>query len=139
MGDKLIRDYYRAFNERRLDDASSLFAPEAVLKTPAFEQPTSGPQAYLHFARGWLGAFPDAYFRIEHVEQRGDTICEVEVLATGTHTGRLELDSFGSIPPSGARLTLRLRELLEIRYGTITYASLAFDVHHLVQQLTAVE
>jgi predicted ester cyclase len=137
-GHQLILAYYTAFNERRLDDAASMFAQEAELKTPAFEQSLTGPDAYRHFAASWLDAFPDAHFAIQRVEQRGDTICEVDILATGTHRGRLKFDTLGSISPRGIKLMLRFRELLEIRHGTITYSSLEFDVHHLVQQLTAI-
>jgi predicted ester cyclase len=135
-GHELILAYYKAFNERRLDDAAALIAPEAELRIPGSDPSGSGPQAYRRFAESWLNAFPDAHFAIQRVEQRGDTICEVDVLATGTHRGRFSFDPFDSIAPTGARLSLRFRELLEIRFGLITFASLEFDVHHLVQQLT---
>lgn len=72
---------------------------------------------------------------MQHVEQRNETMCEVDLIATGTHSGPLDLGELGLLRPSGVRLALRLRELLEIRGGTITYASLAFDINHLVQQL----
>ena len=136
-GHELILAYYRAFNERRLDDASAMFANEAELKTSAFEPSSTGPEAYRYFTTSWLTAFPDAHFAIQRVEQRGDTICEVDILATGTHQGQLNFEALGSIAPSGGVVSVRFRELLEIRHGAITYSSLEFDVHHLIQQLTS--
>ena len=38
--------------------------------------------------RMWVEAFPDGQLRIDQVEQRGDTICEVNLVATGTCSRR---------------------------------------------------
>jgi predicted ester cyclase len=134
-----IRDYYRCFNERRIADAGALFASGAVVEMPPFAQGAAGAEAYAQFAAAWLRAFPDAQFTIERVDQRGDTICEVDFLATGTHSGPLDLGAYGVLQASGVRLTLRLRELLEIRGGKITYAGLAFDLNDLVRRLSRVD
>jgi predicted ester cyclase len=134
-----IRDYYRCFNERRIADAGTLFARGAMVEMPPFVRGAAGADAYAQFADAWIRAFPDAQFTIERVHQRGDTICEVELLATGTHSGPLDLGVYGVLQPSGVQLTLRLREVLEIRNGKITYASLAFDINHLGRQLTRVD
>jgi hypothetical protein len=138
MTDQLIRDYYRCFNERRIADAGALFAAGALLEMPPFANAV-GRDAYTQFADAWLRAFPDAVFTMEHVEQRNETMCEVDLLATGTHTGLLDLGTYGLLQPSGVRLTLRLRELLEIRDGNITYASLSFDINQLVRELVQVD
>jgi predicted ester cyclase len=139
MSDQLIRDYYRCFNERRLADAGALFSDDAVLEMPPFVQDATGADAYAQFADTWLRAFPDAQFRMDRLEQRGDTMCEVDLLATGTHQGLLDLGAWGFLQPSGVRLTLRLRELLEVRDGKIVYATLAFDIDHLVRELSQVD
>ena len=135
MADQLIRSYYACFNERRLADAESLFAPTAVLDMPPFVLKAVGPAGYAQFATTWLGAFPDAQLTIDRVEQRGDTMCEVNLTATGTHAGALDLGPYGVMHPSGVRVTLWVRELLEVRSGTITYAALEFDINHLVREL----
>jgi predicted ester cyclase len=139
MSHRLIRDYYRCFNERRIADAGTLFAPHAIVEMPPFVGPARGADAYTRFAETWLCAFPDAQFRIEQVQQRNETMCEVDLIATGTHTGPLDLGEFGLLRPSGVRLTLKLRELLEIRDGRITSASLSFDLNGLMRQLNRID
>ncbi len=139
MSDQLIRDYYRCFNERRLADAGALFSADAVLQMPPFVQKAAARDGYAQFADAWLRAFPDAQFMMEHVEQRNETMCEVDLMATGTHTGSLDLGALGLFKPSGVRLTLLLRELLEIRDGKITYASLVVDINNLVRGLNQVD
>jgi predicted ester cyclase len=136
---QLIRHYYASFNERRIVDAGALFAADAVVEMPPFVQRAHGSGAYAQFADTWLRAFPDAVFTMEHVEQRNETMCEVDLIATGTHSGPLDLGAFGLLKPNGARLALRLRELLDIRDGRITYASLSFDLNGLVRQLNRID
>jgi predicted ester cyclase len=119
--------------------AGTLFAADAVVEMPPFVQRAHGCDAYAQFADAWLRAFPDAVFMVERVEQRNETMCEVDLIATGTHTGLLDLGTYGLLQPSGVRLTLRLRELLEIRDGKITYANLAFDINQLVRELNQVD
>jgi len=139
MSDQLIRDYYCCFNERRISDAAALLAADAVVEMPPFVQSAHGCAAYAEFTDTWLQAFPDAQFTMEHVEPHGDTMCEVDLIATGTHTGLLNLGRYGLLQPSGVRLTLRLRELLHIRNRKITYANLSFDINQLVRELTQVD
>lgn len=130
----LIRKYYDAFNERRFDDAAELFADDAVLEHVPADVPLKGPAAYLASARVALAAFPDLSLRIIHVEQRGDTICEVDVLCTGTHRGEWALGELGPFKPTGRRHSYHVREMLEIRGGKITYSSLSWDLQELVSQ-----
>ena len=137
--DHVIRDYYACFNERRIVDARALFAADAVVEMPPFVLNAIGADAYARFADAWLQAFPDAQFTIKHVEQRNETMCEVDLIATGTHAGVLDLGPFGLLKPSSVRLMLRLRELLEFRNGNISGASLTFDLNHLVRELNPID
>ena len=129
-----IREYYACFNERRLSDAADLFASDAVLERGPFGTFKSG-EGYLQLVELWLRAFPDSKARIEHVEQRGDTICEVDLILTGTHLGDLNVPSHGVFKATGAAVSLRVRELLEIRARKITYSSVSFDASDLIRQL----
>lgn len=139
MSDQLVQDYYHCFNERRLVTAGALFAADAVVDMPPFLQQARGPNAYEQFAETWLSAFPDAVFTIEKVKQRNETMFEVDVIATGTHSGPLDLGAMGHLRPSGARLALRFRELLDIRDGRITYSSLSIDLSELIRQLKRID
>lgn len=135
LGHELIREYYACFNERRFTDAADLFADDAVVEHGPIGQRLLGGDGYLRFAEMWVRAFPDAGLSIVRVEQHGDTICEVDLLGTGTHLGPFDLGPGGLFKASGARARLPFRELLEIRVGKITYSSLRFDLHELVKQL----
>ena len=131
----LIRKHYDCFNERRFADGADLFSEDCVLEHPPFGQKRLGRQGYLDLVKHWVDAFPDGRLHIEHVEQRGDTICEVDLIGTGTHQGDFDMGGYGVLKASGVKTTLRFRELLEIRGGQITYSSLTFDVHDLLRQL----
>lgn len=139
MADTLVRRYYAAFNEHRVADAAALFARDATVEQPPFTGSLRGGDAYVQFAQTWVEAFPDARLTIEHVEQRGDTICEVDLVATGTHRGVLRLGAYGTLNASGLQAVLRMRELLEVQSGRITYASLSFNIHDLIYQLAFVD
>jgi len=132
----LIREYYTCFNERRFADAAELFASDAVIERPIFGTLKNGGDGYLQLVDVWVSAFPDSQARIEHVEQRGDTICEVGLVLTGTHLGNLNLPNHGTFTPTRQLVTLEVDELLEIRARKITYSSARFDVDDLVRQVT---
>ncbi len=134
-GQELILEYYACFNERRFADAAELFSQDAVVEHGSSAQRQQGGAGYIHFAEMWVQAFPDAALSIVRVEQHGDTICEVDLLSTGTHLGTFDLGPGGVFKPTGARAKLPFRELLEVRVGKITYSSLSFDLHELVRQL----
>lgn len=139
MTDALIRQYYAAFNERRIKQASVLLNADAIVEHLPLGHTFRGPDAYSDFAEAWLTAFPDARLTVEHVEIKGDTIAEVDLTAEGTHCGTLQLGTFGTFKPTGNRVSLRIRELLEFRSGKISYSCLSFDTHGLVRQLMLVD
>ena len=132
----LIREYYACFNERRFADAADLFTEDAVLERRPFGTFRNGGDGYIQMAQRWVDAFPDAVARIDHVEQRGDTICEVDLVMTGTHTGDLDLPGHGLFKATGRTVSLRVSELLEIRARKITYGSISFGELDLVRQLS---
>ncbi len=132
----LIREYYRCFNERRFADGADLFADDSVFEHPQFSETKRGREGYLEHARSWIQAFPDGVLSIHRVEQHGDTICEVDLIGTGTHSGDLDMGGYGTFKATGVKATLRYREVLEIRGGKITYSSVVFDPHDLIRQLS---
>jgi predicted ester cyclase len=131
---QLIRDYYTAFNERRFDDAAELFAEDACLEHLPSALELKGPAAYRASARAAVAAMPDLSLQIVHVEQRGDTICEVDVVCRGTHEGEWAIGELGPFKPTGQRHSYHVREMLEIRGGKITYSSLSWDLQEVVAQ-----
>ena len=71
---RLIREYYACFNERRFGDAAVLFADDAVLEQMPFQRRQQGGAAYLHFARMWTIAFPDAVITIERLHSTAASV-----------------------------------------------------------------
>jgi SnoaL-like domain len=139
MSEAHIRGYYACFNERRFRDAAAMFTSDAIVLHIPFGQSERGARAYLRFAETWIRAFPDAVLAVERTGSRGDTLWDVDLLATGTHLGPLELGSFGTFKPTGAQTTLRMRELLDFRDGQIVFSSLSMEVQDVIQQLTIVD
>jgi predicted ester cyclase len=137
--ERLISNYYACFNRRALSEAASLFAEDAVMEAPPFTAASDGRRSYERFTRVWLAAFPDAQLEVERVSSRNDTLHEVNLVATGTHTNLLDLGAYGRFKPTGERTTLRLRELIEIHNGQITYSNVSLDVHDLTRQLSTID
>ena len=131
----LIRRHYDCFNDRRFAEGADLLSEDCVLEHQPFGQTRHGRQGYLDLAQGWVRAFPDCRLKIDHVEQRGDTMCEVDLIGTGTHRADFDMGGYGVFKASGVKATLRFRELLEIRGGLITYSSITFDAQDLIRQL----
>jgi SnoaL-like polyketide cyclase len=133
----VIRQYYEFYNERRFAEGAALFAPEAVLDhAPYGRLATRGPAGYLESAERSVVAFPDARIEVLGVEPHGDSMFDVDLVATGTHRGFLDLGTYGSFEATGVFVRVRHRELLEIRNGQIVLASVTLDVGDLVLQLT---
>jgi hypothetical protein len=133
----LLHHYYECFNERRFADAARLFADDALIEHLPFGRPHRGPAGYLMFAETWSTAFPDARITIDRIDTRSDSLCDVHVVSLGTHRGLLDTGTF-QFKPTGAKATLRLRELLKIEDGRITASTLSIDLNDLVSQLSIV-
>jgi CheY-like chemotaxis protein len=136
--ERLIAEYYRAFNERRFEEAARLFASDAVLDHIPFGRLHRGVEGYLHFAHAWEDAFPDSVFTIDRIERRGESLFDVHLTSVGTHSGVLDIGIF-VFRPTGTRATLRLRELLDIRGRVFESSNLTLDVNDLISQLSVVD
>ena len=128
----LIREYITSFNERRLQDAAAMFTRDAVIQHRPGSGPFKGPEGYLESARMAIGSFPDIRLEILHLEQRGDTIVEIDISATGTHLGDWISDTLGTLKATGQPKTFGVREMLEIRDGKITFSSLTYDLQDFI-------
>ena len=128
----LIRRYYDAFNGRRFSENAELFTPDAVIHHRPNSGRRQGPGGYLESAREAMASWPDLHLRILHVEQRGDTIVEIDVSATGTLVGDWTAGDFGTLKATGQLRTFRIRETLEIRGGKITFSGLTYDLQELL-------
>ena len=131
----LIRRYYAAFNERRLDDAQALLASDARLEHQAISPLQEGSDAYGTFARRWLTAFPDGQIAIQSIHAVGGDWYEVALLGDGTYDGDFDMGPLGVLRATHRRAQLTFRHLFEIRGGRITSSTLSFDTQELLRQL----
>jgi len=132
----VICEYYEFYNARRFQEGAALFAPDAVLEhAPYGRSQKQGGIGYLESAERSIVAFPDAHIDVLDVKSHSDFIFDVELLASGTHRGILDLGAYGRFEPTGLHVHVRHREVLEIRDGLIRYASVTLDVNDLVSQL----
>ena len=69
--ERVIRDYYAGFNQRRLDDVAELFAEDAELQHRPDGSSLRGPAGYLESARATLAIFPDLVQDVVQIERRG--------------------------------------------------------------------
>jgi predicted ester cyclase len=133
-----IRQYYACFNERRFDAAAAMFIDDAVIEQAPFQCRERGGAAYRLFAGLWTGAFPDAVVSITDVIDRPGGAVEVHVLTRGTHAGDLAMGGC-VFKPTGVKLALRVRELLEFRGARIASSFVSFDLQELAHQLARVD
>jgi hypothetical protein len=124
----LIERLYTLFNARELEEAAALFADDALIEHGARGRQQRGGAGYLEFARMWIGG----------ITPRNQTTIEIDLLATGTHQGPLDLGGYGLFKPSGTMGKLRLRQIVEFKDSRIAYSALSYDVQDIVQQLTVV-
>jgi predicted ester cyclase len=133
----LIAAHYADFNDRRLDAVLNRFAPDAPIEhiTGRVGQ---GPGEYGQFLARFLEAFPDAHVHVEEIHAKGRGFHDVRLVVTGTHTGTL---TFGTwlFQPTGFDVRLPARELFQVVNGRFQFASVSFDLHDLVRQLSTVD
>jgi len=127
--DALIARYYLAFNERRFNDAAEMFSDDAQLQHRS-NVPLRGPGGYLSSARSATTSFPDLRLEVVSVKQHGDTIFEVDLIATGRHTGDWTGDA-GTVKATGETKVIHVRETLEVRAGKFTFSSLNYNLQDL--------
>src|ERR1051326_2795727 len=94
----LIRTYYENYNTRRHRESVDLFAKDAVIEHAPFGRTANGGAGYVASAERSFHAFPDAQLEVLAISAHGDTIHEVDLMATGTrseeHTSELQSHSF---------------------------------------------
>ena len=115
-------------------DGAGLVADDAVLEQLPRRTQERGGIGYLQFVSAWLRAFPDAVFSPQRIAAAGGLAYEVDLVATGTHRGPLDLAGW-VFRPTGTHATFRLRELLQLREDKIIFSSMSLDLHDIIDKL----
>lgn len=127
----LFRRFIDEFwNNKNLDVADELFAPEAV--SPSAPQLPPGPEGVKTIGRMVLGAFPDFHMTIEDLVAEGDRVA-ARFVEQGTHNGE-----FMGIAPTGRQATWTEIGILRIGDGKVVESWFETDMLGLLQQLGAV-
>jgi predicted ester cyclase len=132
---ELIRQFYSFYNDRQIEQAAALFSADAVIEHAPFGAPARGGAGYAASAERSFVAFPDAHIDVIKISDHDESIYDIELVATGTHRGLLDLGMYGRFEATGVRVSVPHREVLEIHGGQITYASVTLDVIGLIAQL----
>lgn|SRR5262245_47652379 len=132
----LLRLYDR-FNRRELAASDDLFATDAVVECPPFRHQGNGAVAWRAFVDRIATAFPDARLRAERHSKLADSIYECFVVCGGTHSGRFDVGSYGQFSPTGRRVHITFRQLVQFRGGKIVYMNISVSPAELTRQVTA--
>ncbi len=132
----LLRLYDR-FNRHEFASSDDLFAPDAVVECPPFCHQGAGAVAWRAFVDRVSTAFPDARLRAERLSKLADSIYQCFVLCSGTHRGLFDVGSYGQFSPTGRRVQITFRQLVQFRGGKIVYMNLSFDPAQLTREVTS--
>lgn len=134
MGQKeQYRQYVEALaieNDTDRDQAlAALLTPDFVAHDLKEVVPPGGVDSLKAFRRLVKCAFPDQVMVIEDLIEEGDRVVSRQTL-TATHRG-----PYQGIPPTGARVSLELMEIVRFRQGRIAERWVTFDRGGLFTQL----
>jgi steroid delta-isomerase-like uncharacterized protein len=124
----LVRHFNEAFNAGDLDEAGSVFAPNAVIHNSGAPDPLD-LEGFKQFGGVFRTAFPDGKLTIEDLIVEGDKVVS-RITYRGTQTG----DMMG-IPPTGKPVTVSAMIMDQIADGKIVESWRLFDQMGMMQQL----
>ncbi len=133
--EQTARLYYQLFNERRFEEAARLVDRQVSIHYKPTRQHLVGRAGYHALAMGWVNAFDDVSLEILDLTESGEGCVTVSLLGSGTHSGDLILGDSVSIPPTGRKAQLHVRETLQIRDGLIVSEELDFDMEEMRKAL----
>ena len=117
------------WNQQNLDAVDKLIAADFVHHDSQSPLGVRGVEAYKHFVKHYLSAFPDCHFTVE------DQIAEGSMVATrwtvsGTHNGTL-----GNIPATGRRMSVTGISWSRVENGKFVESWTNWDTLGMMQQL----
>ena len=127
----LVRRFFAAWNEGKLDDCYALLAPEIVdhAVPPGFPPGLEGVKQSTALVRR---AFPDGQFTIEDLIAEGEQVV-ARWTVRAIHSG----DFFG-IPPTGKQVAVAGIDIVRLTHGKAVEHWRIFDQLGLLQQLGVV-
>jgi steroid delta-isomerase-like uncharacterized protein len=113
----VTRFYEELWNNRYLDVADEIFAPDCVTHQLSSGSAITGaprtPEAVKHHVSEWLAGFPDLRFDVDQMIAEEDRVMSQSVMR-GTHTG-----TWSGIAPTNKEISIRMMVIHRIRSGKI--------------------
>lgn len=127
------RFYEELWNQRRLDVADEIIAPDCLTHQLRSGAEVSGvprgPEAVKHHIEEWLGGFPDLRFDVEQIIAESNQVVSRSRLHA-THTG-----TWLGLAPTGKQISIRMIVIQQIINGKIAADWVLVESLGLLQQL----
>jgi predicted ester cyclase len=124
----LILQFYKAFDDRKMEEALELLAPNFVAHMAGMPETLNGEE-FKEFGLSFYLAFSEG----QHVFDRV-IVSEDQVVTCGTFTA-LHSGSFQGLPPTGKRISLAVMHIDRLAEGKIVEHWGQGDALGLMQQL----
>ena len=124
----LILQFYKAFDDRKMEQASELLAPNFVAHLAGLPDPLDG-EGFKQFGLSFYLAFSQGKHIFDEVIVSGD-----RVVTCGTFTAT-HLGEFQGLPPTGKQVSLSIMHIDRVEDGKIVEHWGQGDALGLMQQL----
>jgi len=128
----IAEKYFKAVGEGNVEEAVSLFAPEADFSTPTGPVPT--PEGIRQMLGGYAQAFPENRFEVARAVSAGEDVV-LEGFWIGKHTGPMALPNGSSIPATGRSVKVPFATLFRVKAGKIASHRAYWDMATFLGQL----
>ncbi|MBD2232300.1 ester cyclase [Phormidium tenue] len=127
----LVLRFYKAFDDRAIDRALDLLAPNFVAHQAGMPEPLDG-EGFKRFGLSFYTAFSQGQHRFDEIVAAGDRVITCGMF-TATHLG-----SFQGLPPTGRQISLAVMHIDRVENGKIVEHWGQGDALGLMQQLGVV-
>ncbi len=124
----IVLQFYKAFDNRKIDQALALLAPNFVAHMAGILEPLDG-QGFKNFGMAFYLAFINGQHTFDEVIVEGD-----KVVTCGTFTAT-HLGEFQGLPPTGKQIKLSIMHIDHVENGKIMEHWGQGDALGLMQQL----
>lgn len=124
----IVLQFYKAFDDRKMEQALDLLAPNFVAHLAGVPQPLDG-EGFKQFGMSFYSAFSQGHHRFDEVIVAGD-----RVVTCGTFTAT-HLGDFQGLPPTGKPISLSIMHIDRVEDGKIVEHWGQGDALGLMQQL----
>ncbi|WGV27665.1 ester cyclase [Halotia branconii] len=125
---KIVLQFYKAFDDRKIEQALELLAPNFVAHLAGVPEPLDG-EGFKQFGMSFYLAFSQGQHTFDEIIVSGD-----KVVTCGTFTAK-HLGEFQGLPPTGKQISLSIMHIDQVEDGKIVEHWGQGDVLGLMQQL----